>query len=247
MSSPPPVVSTLEGPFTQSRIGTVTLATPNSLFVDVGGTVLEVAFVLPFTTGTVSPPPAGAVVQLIRQDASWVAVGRVVGAGSNSVVNGSFEDSPPGAQPAGWQVYDVSGSSVATVADIAGAPDGDFAARVFSAQTSSHYLYSGPIPVNAGDIWSLSAFVGGDYGGGAETADASLDAMWFATSSDLFPTTSSATIVADSDTDIPQYPPFRTLSGNVTAPVSGFMRVAVRSTLAANQALVWDAVTARRV
>lgn len=248
MSSPPPYLSTLQdGPYAQSRIGIVTLATPNSMFVNVGGTVMEVAFDVPFTTGTVVPPAAGTIVHLIRQDASWIAVGRVVGAGSNSVANPSFEESLPGAQPAKWFSYDVSGSSVAVVVDITGAPDGDFAARVSSAQTSVHYLYSSPIPVTVGDIWSLSVFVGGDYNGGAETADANLDAMWFANDTNLFPTVSSASITAASTVDVPQYPPFRSLAGSVTAPVTGFMRVAMKSTLVAGQALVYDSVIARKV
>lgn len=245
MSSPPPVPS---GSFTESRIGIVTVATPNSMFVDVGGTVIEVAFIVPFTTAAVLPPVAGTVVQLLRQDASWVAQGRVVGAGSNSILNPSFEDSLPGAQPAQWNSYDVSGSSVATTVDIAGAPDGDFAARVFSGQTSVHYLYSSPIAVNAGETWSLSAFAGGDYGGGAETADAAIVALWFANSTNLYPTTSSADTLVTTDLDIPQYPPFRSLFQNVVIPAGAFfMRVALRSTLAAGQALIWDQVIARRV
>ena len=248
MSSPPQVLTSLEGPFTQSRIGIVTLATPNSMFVDVGGTVMEVAFLQPFTTGTVVPPPAGTVVQLIRQDASWVAVGKPVGAGSNSVLNPSFEDSAPGAQPAQWQSANVSGASTALVVDIVGAPEGDLAVRVYSGQVSVHYLYSAPIPVNAGDIWSLAAFVGGDYSGGAQTADAELDALWFANATDLYPTVSAPPTTLATITDVPQYPPFRTLSGNVTVPAATFfMRVALQSNLNANQALVWDSVTARKV
>jgi hypothetical protein len=246
MSSPPPVVSALEGPFTQSRIGKVVLATPNSMFVNVGGAVIEVAFLLPFTSTAVSPPAVGTVVQLIRQDASWVAVGRIVGTGSNAVLNPSFEDSLPGSQPVNWQVADISGASTVTVIVTDSAPDGTQAARVFSGQASEHYLYSAPIAVNAGDIWSIAAFVGGDYGGGVQTADAKIDAMWFANMTDLYPTVSSASITAVTSLDIPQYPPFRAISGTVTAPVSGFMRVGLRSILAAGQALVWDQVSARR-
>ena len=245
MSSPTPPQQS--GLFTESRTGIVVLATPNSLFVNVGGTTIEVAFLLPFTTGVVSPPAAGTVVQLIRMDASWVATGRLVGAGSNAIVNPSFELSIPGSAPTGWFFADVSGMSSATVVDIANAPDGDLAVRVFSAQASVHYLYSSPIPVNAGDTWSLSAFVGGDYAGGVETADAALVGLWFANDVNLYPTTSSADIVVVTATDVPQYPPFQSLFGNVVAPVSGFMRVALRSTLAAGQALVWDQVIARRV
>lgn len=235
------------GIFTESRIGIVTVATVNSMFVDVGGTVLEVAFIIPFTNAAVAAPAPGTIVQLIRQDASWVALGKIVGAGSNSVLNPSFEDSPAGIQPVNWNSYDVSGTSTALTEDIEGAPGGDFAVRVFSAQTSVHYLYSNPIAVTAGQIWSLSAFVGGDYEGGvAATADAALVGLWFANDTNLYPTTSSADIVVATSTDVPQYPPFVAISGNVTAPVTGFMRVALRSTLS-NQALVWDTVVARLV
>lgn len=249
MSSPASFPGLYPGALTESRIGTVVLATPNSLLVDVGGTVMNVAFDLPFTATAVSPPAAGTVVHLIRQDSTWVAVGRIIGSGSNPVVNPSFESGPVGAQPAGWFTADVSGVSTAIVQDIEGAPDGDLAARVFSAQASVHYLYSSPIPVNTGDTWSLGAFVGGDYAGGAQTADAVLDAMWFANATDLFPTVSVATTTVSTYVDVPQYPPFRTLFGNVTVPGAGttFMRVALRSTLAAGQALVWDNVTARKV
>lgn len=248
MSSPPQVSDLYPGALTESRIGVVVLATPNSMFVDVGGTTMEVAFDLPFTATAVSPPAAGTVVHLIRQNATWVAVGRIVGAGSNSVLNPSFEDSPPGSQPVQWQVADVSGASTAIVVDIENAPDGDFAARVFSGQASVHYLYSAPIPVNTGDTWSLGAFVGGDYAGGAQTADGVLDAMWFANATDLFPAVSAATTTVATATDVPQYPPFQPLFGNVVVPAATFfMRVALRSTLAAGQALLWDQVSAREV
>lgn len=245
MSSPPSPQQ--GGIFTESRVGRVTIATPNSMFVEVGGVTFEVGFLLPFTATAVSPPPAGTVVQLVRQDASWVAVGRLVGVGSNSVLNPSFEDSLAGSFPAQWQSANVSGASSVTVTDITDAPDGDLAARVFSAQASVHYLYSAPIAVNAGEQWSLSAFTGGSYGGGPQTADAALVALWFANATNLYPTTSSADSVVTTATDVVEYPPFTSLSGTVTAPVSGFMRVALRSTLAAGQALVWDSATARRV
>lgn len=248
MASPIPAVpASPEGLYTQSRIGVVTSATTNSMLVNVGGTVIEVAFIHPFTTAAIDPPDAGTVVQLIRQDASWIAVGRVVGVGSNSILNGSFENSGAGAQPINWTSYNVSGVSTASVVDIPDAPEGDLAVLVSSAQASVHFLYSDPIPVNAGEIWSVSATVGGNYSGGAQTADAALLGLWFANATDLYPTTSSADILITQDLDLPQYPPFHNLFQNVTVPVSGFMRIALRSTLAAGQGLVWDNVISRRV
>jgi hypothetical protein len=248
MSSPTPAAAGLQGVFTESRIGVVVLATPNTMFVQVGSTVMEVGFLLPFTATAVSPPAAGTVVQLVRQDASWVAVGRIVGTGSNAVVNPSFEEGPVGGQPAHWQVYDITGLSTAIVVDIAGAPEGDLAARVYSGSAADHYLYSDPIPVNTGEQWSLAAFVGGDYAGGAATARARIDAMWFANATDLFPTVSAASTTTADLVNVPQYPPFSVLSGTVTVPAATFfLRVGLRSTLAAGQALLWDAVSARKV
>jgi hypothetical protein len=235
------------GTYTESRIGIVSAATPNTLFVDVGGTVIEVAFVIPFMSGTVVAPAPGSIVQLVRQDASWVALGKIVGRASNSIVNPSFEDSPSGIPPVGWVQYNISGGSTALVLNTSDALGGSQVVRVASEVSSVHYLYSSPILVTSGQIWSLSAFVGGDYVGGPATADSALVALWFASDTDLYPTTSSADIVVDTVSAVPQYPPFQSIAGNVTAPVTGFMRVALRSTLAATQALVWDVVVARLV
>lgn len=247
MSSPPPIATSQSGIFTESRVGIVVLATPNTMFVEVGGTVVEVAFLGTFTGASIVPPAAGTIVQLVRQDASWVALGPLIGTGSNSIPNPSFEEGPVGGQPVRWTSYNITGSSTAIVVDIPDAPAGDFAVRVYSASAADHYLYSDPIPVNTGESWSISAFVGGDYGGGAATAQARIDAMWFANATDLFPVVSAASINVDSETNVPQYPPFRVLSGNVTVPAATFfMRVALRSTLAAGQALVWDAASTRR-
>lgn len=243
MTSPIPQSA---GIYTESRIGVVVVATPNSMFVDVGGTTMEVAFDLPFTATAPTPPVAGTVVHLQRMDASWVAVGRIVGAGSNSILNPSFENSEAGTQPVDWFTANVSGVSLAQVINTPDAPSGARAVRVFSGQSSVHYLYSSPFPVNAGESWSLSAFAGGDYSSAPFTADAAIMGLWFANATNLYPTTSSADSLVTQDLDLPQYPPFHGLYGTVVAPVSGFMRVALRSTLAAGQAIVWDNVIARR-
>lgn len=208
---------------------------------------MEVGFLAAFTATAISPPPPGTIVHLVRQDASWVATGRLLGAGSNSVVNPSFEESEPGAQPVHWFVADISGVSTATVISTPFAPSGTQAARVFTGQASDHYLYSEPIPVNTGEVWSIAAFAGGDYSGGAATGRARIDAMWFANATDLFPVVSAASLNVADFLNVPQYPPFQVLSGTTTVPAATFfMRVALRSTLAAGQAMVWDSVTARR-
>lgn len=244
MSSPTPVVIASEnGPWAQVRTGTVTDASTTTVTVLVGGTQIEAAFALgqAFVSGDL--------VALIRQDASWLVLFRLAGAGPNEIQNPSFEVSGTGMPPALWFFADITNVSQASVAEIDYAPDGDQYAEVFSdSATSQSYLYSSPIAVTAGDVFNVSAYLTGFYAvDAAQTADAALVGLWFADSDDLYPTTSSADIVIVTYTDVPSGPPFVQVSGQVTAPVSGFMRIALRSTMAVNQSLGWDFVVARRV
>jgi len=252
MTSPPPPPQDenfLTGPPTNGRVGVVVSATPNSMFVNIGGTTVPVSFLGPFTGSAIVPPAAGTVVHVIQQDAIWIATGRLIGAGTNAVLNPGFEDSAPGTMPVNWFSADAAGVSVAQVVDVDDSPEGDYATLVTSNQASTHVLYSSPIPVNVGEQWSLSANVGGEYGGNPlETADAAVIALWFANATDLYPTTSAADIIAGTSTDVPQHPPYRSVFGTVTVPAAAvFMRVALRSILAAGQGLVWDNVIARKV
>lgn len=244
MSSPTPVVIASEnGPWAQVRTGTVTDASTTTVTVLVGGTQVEAAFALNQTF------VSGDLVALIRQDASWLVLFRLAGAGPNEIQNPSFEISGTGMPPALWFFADITNISQASVAEIDYAPDGDQYAEVFSdSATSQSYLYSSPIAVTAGDVFNVSAYVVGFYAiDAAQTADAALVGLWFADSDDLYPTTSSADIVIVTYTDVPSGPPFVQMSGQVTAPVSGFFRLALRSTMAVNQSLGWDFVVARRV
>lgn len=244
MSSPTPVVLASEnGPWAQVRTGTVTDASTTTVTVLVGGTQVEAAFALgqSFVSGDL--------VALIRQDASWLVLFRLAGAGPNEIQNPSFEISGTGMPPALWFFADITNLSQVSVAEIDYAPDGDQYAEVFSdSATSQSYLYSSPIAVTAGDVFNVSAYVTGFYAvDAAQTADAALVGLWFADSDDLYPTTSSADIVIVTYTDVPSGPPFVQMSGQVTAPVSGFFRLALRSTMAVNQSLGYDFVVGRRV
>lgn len=244
MTSPTPVVIAAEnGPWTQLRTGTVTAATNTTVTVLVGGTQVEAAFEF----GAVFLP--GHLVALLRQDATWWVLGRVAGAGPNEIQNPSFEISGTGMPPALWFFADITNISQVSVAESTYAPDGDQYAQVFSdSATAQSYLYSSPIAVTAGDIFNVSAYVTGFYAVDApQTADAALVGLWFADSDDLYPTTSSADTVIATYNDVPSGPPFVQISGQVTAPVTGFMRLALRSTMAVNQSLGWDFVVARRV
>lgn len=244
MSSPTPVVTALEnGPWAQLRTGIVTAASTTSLTVLVAGTQVPAAF----PKGTTFL--VGDLVMIARQDASWAVLYAIAGFGPNEIQNPSFELSGTGMPPALWFFADIIGISQVSVAQSASVPDGDQYAEVFSdSATSQSYLYSSAIAVTAGDVFNVSAYVTGFYAIDApQTADAALVGLWFADSDDLYPTTSSADIVIATYTDVPSGPPFVQLSGQVTAPVTGFFRLALRSTLAVNQSLGWDLAVAREV
>lgn len=244
MSSPIPAVLAAEnGPWAQVRTGTVAEASATSVFVLVGGTTIEAAFLTSYT------PAAGHLVALLRQDSTWLCLGQIAGSGQNLVLNPGFEQSEPGSQPASWFVADLVGVAEAVAVASPDAPEGAQYAQVISdSASSSSYLYSNAISVASGDVLNVSAFVMGIYPSDvAQDADAALVALWFASTTDLYPTTSSPDIVVATLNDVPSGPPFSQISGQVTAPVEGFLRLALRSNLTAPASLAWDLASVRRV
>lgn len=240
------VVAAENGPFAQIRTGVVSSATANQIIVNVGGSSVPASWVAPFGVVNPAPPVLGDLVVVVRQDASWTVLGRVAGAGANQVVNSSFEIATTGDFPDGWFTAQLTGTSVVSVQEFAAAPDGENIVLVTTdSATATHYLYSSPIPVATGEQWAVSAYVGGD---GALTADAALFGLWFANATDLYPTTSAADTSIATLANVPQSPPFQTLSGIVTIPAATtHMRVAVRSAITPDSPLRWDLVLARRV
>ncbi|MFE4535702.1 hypothetical protein ACFRKB_11545 [Streptomyces scopuliridis] len=237
----PMLVAAQNGPYAQVRTGSITGVSDNTLRVNVGGTTITASYLIGYEA------KEGDLVLLLRQDASWCVLGALAGVGSNEVLNPSFEDNP--SEIVAWTAYDVSGtSSITLVGPVDSAPDGAFyvnAATDGAAATA--LLYSDPIPVTTGDAFAVSVYVWGSYVADApETADGDLLALWFATPTDLYPTTSSADTIIASAVDVPAAPPFSTLSGSVTAPVTGYMRIALRSTTSADASLNWDLAVARR-
>ncbi|WP_328902281.1 hypothetical protein OHR86_22330 [Streptomyces sp. NBC_00441] len=238
----PQVLAASSGPWAQVRTGTVASATAGSAVVVVGGTSFPASFISPYQ------PAAGDLVSVIRQDSSWQILGRIAGAGSSLVTNGSFEQSEVGTSPVGWTLYDIASGSTASVTD-AVAVDGGQSALVTAttATTAQSYLYSEAIPVTTGDVLTVSAYAGASLGDNPPVAvDAALYVLWFANPTDLYPTTVGPdTFVADA-TDIVPAPPWTPLSGEVTSTIDGWMRVALRSTVNDTTGVVWDFVTARR-
>lgn len=247
ITSPDPVALAADpGQPAQFRTGTVVSFATNQAVVSIGGTSFPAAYLrgASFT--------AGDLVYVSRQDGSWVIHGALAGVGPNllAAANPSFEDSPPGQEPLLWLSANVSGVSSPLVAAPATVPAGSQVASVGTIDTAAavHYLYSQPIPVESGWQFSVSAFAGGEYQPtDAVTADAALVALWFANSTNIYPTTSSADTVIVTANDIVQQPPYTTLSGTVSAPVSGFMRVALRSSTVGLQRVLWDQVILRRI
>jgi len=227
------------------RTGTVVSGTADNLVILVGGTSFRAQALESYA------PVEGDLVAVLRNDATWLVLGRMPGAGPNEVCDFSFEDTTAGLPPADWVLYNITGtSSVETVAR-GGAPGGNQVARVtpLAVGTSESYLYSCPIEVSPGQRWDLSAYVGALYTDSvAADADADLVALWFANDTDLYPTTVSADSTVASLDDVTALPPFTGISGTATVPSgASVMRVALRSSLVADQSLEWDFVTARLV
>lgn len=233
-----------DGPWSQLRTATVSSATANQAVIVAAGSSFSASFLEPYQ------PAAGDLVAVLRQDASWVILGRIAGSGSNVVCNPSFEDSASGTFPTTWTAYDITGESAWSVAANAFAPDGDNVVSVSGdgGAATQAYLYSCAIPVAPGQVYQVSVYVGGSYDIDVpQTADAALFALWFAQDTDLYPTTSAADTSIATLNDVPGAPPFSTLSGQVTVPAAtSYMRVALRSTLGPDQSLLWDFSLARR-
>lgn len=235
-------IAAQDGPWAQVRTGTVATANANSAVVVVGGTSFSASFISPY-----SPQP-GHLVSVIRQDATWIILGRIAGTGENAIANGSFEDDLDGDAPSGWTQYDIVGASDVAVVTSPLAVTGTKVLSVLppTLAVAESYVYSSPVPVGVGSSWTLSAYAGATVGDNDPVpVDAALFALWFANSTDLYPTTSSPDTSVAAVTDVPVAPPMTPLSGTVTAPVSGFMRLALRSTVQDTTGLVWDFAVVR--
>lgn len=232
----------------EAPTGTVVAKTATTMQVLVRGVTITAGYI---DLGA-STPIVGDLVVLGRQDSSWFVIGRIAGVGSNAVLNFSFEqDGARSGTPSSWFFSQVAGAgTVATVAT-GYAPAGTFEAVVTASGgvTQDSLLYSSPINVAPGQVWAVSASAAGVYPSGAAlTATARLYGLWFANDTNLYPTTSAADTLVQSVTLSSGAPGHFSLSGTVTVPAATtFMRVGLRSGSAANVAVEWDAVIARRI
>jgi hypothetical protein len=239
------MVASQGGPYAQMRTGTVVSFTTNTARVSVGGSTFTASYLKGTTLA------AGNLVSCLHQGGSWLVLGVLAGVGDNLLAAGnpSFEDSAPGSFPVLWFQANLSSVSTITVVTDPLAPTGTQVAAVGGSVVGTQsYLYSQPIAVTSGEQFTLSAFAGGDYQpGDTHGADAALVATWFANATNLYPTTSAVDTVVSTATDLVQAPPYTSLGGTVTAPVTGFMRLALRSTTEASQRVRWDGAIVRRV
>lgn len=238
-------VASQDGPYSQVRTGTVISFTANQARILVGATTFSAAYLKGATFAV------GDLVAVLRQSGSWLVLGTYAGVGPNLLAEGNpnFEASIPGSFPTLWFQANLSGTSIIRVIDDPASPDGSQVAAVGgSAVGTQSYLYSQPIQVTSGQQFTVSAYAGGDYQPtDTPGADAAVAALWFANATNLYPTTSAVDTVIVTATDLIQAPPYVALGGTVTAPVTGFMRVALRSTTEASQRVRWDVVIVRRV
>ncbi len=240
-----------DGPWAQIRTGTIVSASGATAVVLVGATSFEASVLVPFGTAdpTAATPLPGTLVAVARQDSSWIVLGQILGASGNLILNGSFEDSPAGEPPVDWILYEIANTSAVVVTTDTTPVAGSNVAAVstVSAVAATSFLYSSPVQVAAGETMQLSAFVGAQYDETvAETADSALYALWFANDTNLYPTTSSADTLVASVTDVVPSPPWSPMSGQVVAPVTGFMRLGLRSSITEGQTLLYDFASVRR-
>ncbi len=225
--------------------GTVVAVSTTTLTLLARGVQFSAAYLASYGS-----PQVGDLVKFSRQDSTWCVDGKLAGVGPNEVFNFSFEDGGPGTVPDGWTVYNISGTGTATGAVTGFAPLGVRELSVSAgAAAQDTYVYSSPIPVVTGQQWAVSALASATYPSGATpTADAALYGLWFANSTNLYPTTSAADTLVAQVNDVGPDASHASVSGSVTVPAATtYMRVATRSISGASISMLWDAVIARRV
>lgn len=225
----------------QIRTGTVSSVTSTSLQVIVGGTTITAAYLDSYA------PAAGDLVVVGKQDASWIVFGKQAGVGPNVVENPGFEDGGEGpGVPPDWFLYDESGTATLQVIEPGNAPEGDLVLQVNpDASARTTVVYSSPFPVEPGQQFALSAFAGGVD---ADTGDITLHLLCFANATNLMPTTTND-VTAATVNNVPQPPPYTSVSGTATVPAGAatFGRVGLRSVLASGVGMQYDFIVCRRI
>ena len=227
-----------------TRTGTVTEIQVTFVSVLVGGSVITASYLRG------SDIVLGDIVAVIRQDSSWVCLGALSGFGPNEVDNPSFEiEGPKTGIPIQWFLADIVGTSTMSVVGSSNAPEGDLVAQVdVAAGARECVFYSNPMEVVAGETWTLSGFAAGINPTSTPVVDVTLEALFFASDSTLYPPGVGGDVDVATILNIPDAPPFTFFSGSVVVPATfTYMRLGFHTTLPANSGCQYDFAVARMV
>jgi hypothetical protein len=231
--------------------------TPTRVPVVVGGAEFQAAYLESYRNPTI-----GDLVACIRQDSTWLVLGKFAGTGPNQIQNPSFELSAPGTTPVNWTFQLFAGGAPATTGVTAtdpNAPSGGQVARVAANAAAQDTVFlSNYIDVMPGEIYAVSCYAA-SFNATVATPpnDVELHACWFSTTAEAFPSptlTTDSTLIMRVD-NVPNSPPYTFMSGTVTvpsaiptAPVA--MRIGLRSINSAgvtNGGTQFDFVVCRKV
>lgn len=226
--------------------GTIVGASSTTLTVLIRNTSTDTAYL---RTAAAQAPIVGDLVAVLRQDSTYLTLGALAGVGTNQVANFSFEqDGLILGTPTSWNVAAIAGAATVQTIQTGYAPAGLYELGVSSVAAADTYVYSNAIAVAPGQTWAVSALASAVYPSGLPTADAALYGLWFANSTNLYPTTSSADTLIAQVNDVGPGAAHSSVSGVVTVPGgASFMRVATRSISGAGIMMLWDVVIARRL
>lgn len=243
------------------RTGVVTDWQPDRVQVMVGGANIVAAYL-----DWYQPPIVGDLVAVVRQDASWLVLGRYAGTGTNLLMNGAFEDGTVSAGiPLGWFSFGTIAGAPPTTATVVtvldpDSPQGGQVAQIIRGGTPQDVvLTSSPVPVNPGERYFLTCYAANASAAWpvaaatTPTHNVQLMACWFSTDVEAFPSASLAGdyTMVDRVISVRGKPPYVYMKGMVqvpsTVPAGGVMRVGLRVEFGAGTSPInFDYVTVRR-
>jgi hypothetical protein len=238
---------------TKIRVGRVVRYDSATVTIDISGTVINASAVYLRSY----MPVLGDYCVVVWQGGSLLVLGAVAGTpADNTVANASFElDTPAVATPTGWGLWTVAGTNSVETKTVADGYTVDGPQAAYTKVTSAGgtvNLYSSPIPVDAGQVWSASALVHAEPVAG-DTLTATLSIAWHAQSTDVPPTyvsldtTAAQTFTARTQAWV-QLRGGGTAGGDSPPATARFARVVLSTaTGAANSAAWWDRVTLRQI
>jgi hypothetical protein len=180
----------------------------------------------------------GDVVQILADGSRMVIIGRLPqGQDGDTLFNGDFSRGLRG-----WNVYNYGGTCSALVTDITTEVRAVRVQCVSLSTAPNTHLVSQPMPVEVGQVWSVSAWVNGGGASGEVAMDAYIGMSWFAGAEELYPSYISGDTIAASATSVNIGTDWTELQGTVTVPSSAaYARMYLRSRrgTVGTGALIW--------